>query len=85
MSETKTYPIEIKLPSGKVASVREFKGRDAMQAQKRIGTDTEKYIPTLIAMTTTIDGQPIVVEDLEEMDGRDYMKLFTAFSESAFM
>lgn len=84
MAEAKNFPIKIELPSGKVAEIREFKGRDAMQAQKMIGTDATKYIPALISITTTIDGNAIVVEDMEEMDGRDFMKLFTTFADAAF-
>lgn len=74
----------VNLPSGKVAEIKDFKGKDAMKAQRIAGTDMEKYLPALIAMTTTIDGNPIVVEDLEEMEGRDYLKLMGEFSEVAF-
>lgn len=86
MSDTKkvTYPIEVELPSGKKAVIRSFKGKDAMAAQRQAGTDGEKYMPVLIAMTTTIDGSPIVYEDLEEMDGADYLKLLGEFSVGVF-
>jgi hypothetical protein len=84
MAEKKSFPIELELPSGAKAVINAFKGRDAMNAQKMIGTEATRYIPALISLTTTIDGKAIVVEDMEEMDGRDFMKLFTTFSEAAF-
>lgn len=83
-SEAKKFPLEVKLPSGKVAIIKSFKGRDCMQAQRVCGGDQEKYIPALIAMTTSIDGAAIVPEDLEDMDGRDYIALFAEFATVAF-
>lgn len=77
-----TLPHTLELPSGKTAVINSFKGRDAMQAQRLAGTDSEKYIPALIVATTTIDGEKVIIEDLEEMDGMDYLKLMTAFSEA---
>lgn len=82
--QKKAYPIEFDLPSGKKASIRAFKGKDAMMAQRQAGTDGDKYLPILIAMTTTVDGNPIVFEDLEEMDGADYLSLLGEFSQGAF-
>lgn len=75
---------EIKLTSGKIAVIQPFKGRHIMQAQRIAGGDQERFLYALIAMLTTIDGQGIVLEDLEAMDGRDVLKLMGEFSEANF-
>lgn len=68
------------LPSGVVAVIRPFKGKHIMEAQKIAGTNTELYLPALIALTTTFDGKEIVAEDVAEMPGWDVLKLMTLFS-----
>lgn len=72
-------PKTINLPSGKVAQVTDFKGRHIREAQKVAGTETEKYLFALIAATTTIDDKPIVMEDLDNMEGFDVLELMKAF------
>lgn len=74
----------IKLPSGKEAKILEFKGKHIREAQRIAGTDVSKFIFAMIAVTTTIDNKPIVMEDLDEMDGRDVIKLQAEFSEENF-
>jgi hypothetical protein len=79
----KTYPLEVKLPSGKLAVIREFKGRDVMKAMKIAGTDDpHKIIFSLMALTTTIDEKPIVMEDIEDMNGKDVLALIGEFGEA---
>jgi hypothetical protein len=68
------------LPSGKVAVIGIFKGKHIREATRNADGETDKMIFALIAMTTTIDGKKIVWEDLDEMDGRDVLKLQGAFS-----
>jgi hypothetical protein len=70
----------ITLPSGKIAIINEFKGKHIREATKNADGETDKMIFALIAITTTIDGKNIVIEDLDEMDGRDVLKLQGAFS-----
>lgn len=70
----------ITLPSGKVAVIGIFKGKHIREATRNADGETDKMIFALIAMTTTIDGKKIVWEDLDEMDGRDVLKLQGAFS-----
>lgn len=72
-------PKTIALPSGKTAQVIDFKGRHIREAQKVAGTETEKYLFALIAATTTIDEKPVVMEDVDEMDGFDVLELMKAF------
>lgn len=68
----------ITLPSGRVASILvKYKGRHVIQASRMAGgvSDQMKFVFAIIAVKTLIDGQPITVEDIEEMDGDDVMKL----------
>lgn len=71
---------EIKLPSGKVAIIGEFKGKHIREAQRIADGQQDKFLFALISITSTIDGQPIVVEDLDEMSGADVMMLMGEFS-----
>lgn len=68
------------LPSGKVAVVSDFKGKHIRQATEQADGNAGKMIFALIAITTTIDGKKIVMEDLDEMPGRDVLKLQAMFS-----
>ncbi|MFO0387561.1 MAG: hypothetical protein ACK505_12335 [Flavobacteriales bacterium] len=69
----------IKLPSGKTAEVRPYKGKDIRQAMKVSEGDQSKLIFAIIAHTTTIDSKPVVMEDLDEMDGSDVFALMSEF------
>jgi hypothetical protein len=95
MGENKTTPAEVSdtsavttqqvvqtevLPSGKIAVVGEFFGKHIREATRIADGDSGKMIFALIAITTTIDGKPIVVEDLDLMQGRDVLKLQSMFS-----
>lgn len=64
----------ITLPSGKVATLEQGKGRDLLQAQTKAKTSEE--IPyALIAELAEIDGQKLVYEDILEMDLADVIAL----------
>jgi hypothetical protein len=69
----------ITLPSGKTALVRRGKGKDLMAAQRALSvggaSDGPGLIMALIAQLTLIDGQPIVYEDVLEMDAADVLEL----------
>jgi hypothetical protein len=71
---------EAVLPSGKVAVVSDFKGKHIRQATEMADGNAGKMIFALIAITTTIDGKKIVLEDIDEMPGRDVLKLQAMFS-----
>jgi hypothetical protein len=70
---------EVALPSGKKATIKPFKGRDIREAQKISGTDTSLVIFAIIAVTTTIDGNPVTAEELDDMDGMDVFELMNSF------
>lgn len=65
------------LPSGKSAEIAPFKGRHIREAHRIAGTETDRMTFALIAMLVKIEGQPVLMEDLDEMDGRDVLELMT--------
>ena len=67
----------VTLPSGRVAAIRKGKGRDLLQAARMAGGagDGMKLTMAIIAMLTTIDGRAMVIEDVEDLDLIDVMKL----------
>lgn len=76
---------EITLPSGKTAQIRQnLTGKDGIQAQRVSGTDMEKFLPAIISVAVTIDGLPIVYEDIEAMPLKDYMELMKEVADVAF-
>jgi hypothetical protein len=82
-SEIKPAPIELELPSGAVAVILDkFKGKHIRKAQAISGGDSNLIIYSLIAQLTQIDGASIVMEDLDEMDGRDVLVLMTHYNEA---
>lgn len=70
---------EIKLPSGKTATIAQYKGKHVREAQRMADSDVSKLTFAIIALTTKIDGQPILMEDLDEMDGPDVIALMGEF------
>jgi hypothetical protein len=71
---------EIILPSGKKAIIGAFKGKHIREATRIADGDSDKMIFALISITTTIDGNKVLIEDLDEMPGTDVMKLQAAFA-----
>jgi hypothetical protein len=63
------YPKTITLPSGKVATIREGKGRDILEAQRAIGSDTNALPYALISRMVLIDDKAIVFEDVLDVLG----------------
>jgi hypothetical protein len=75
---------EITLPSGKIAKLEEYKGKHIREASKIADGDQTKLMFALISLCATIDDQPILMEDLDEMNGRDVMMLMTEFNDANF-
>lgn len=69
----------IELSNGRKAEVVRPKGKDIRQAQRIADGESDLIMFALISLTTTIDGQPVTVEDLDEMDGIDVLKLQAEF------
>jgi len=71
---------EITLPSGKVARIKEGKGKDLFWALSN-STGQNDIIKLLIVRLTEIDGKPITEDDLEELSLADVMTLMKEFTE----
>jgi len=71
---------EITLPSGKVARIKEGKGKDLFWALSN-STGQNDVIKLLIVRLTEIDGKPITEDDLEELPLADVMVLMREFTE----
>jgi tryptophanase len=65
--------------TNRTAVIREFLGKDIREAQKIADGDSSKIMFAIIAVTTTIDGQPVTMEEVDEMNGYDVMDLMGAF------
>lgn len=74
----------ITLPSGKTALIYRGKGRDSNRALKESDGDSSKYLICLMAALVEVDGRPVVPEDLEDLDLKDYTTLQTEFATENF-
>jgi hypothetical protein len=77
---------ELTLPSGAKATIAPFKGRHVKEAMKHAGDGAGAYdiVFSLISMLVTINGQRIVPEQMDDMDGMDVMMLVAEFSGDNF-
>jgi len=73
-------PKEITLPSGRVAQIKEGKGKDLFWALSN-STGQNDIIKLLIVRLTEIDGKPLTEDDLEELPLADVMALMKEFTE----
>jgi hypothetical protein len=71
---------EITLPSGRIARIKEGKGKDLFWALSN-STGQNDIIKLLIVRLTEIDGKPITEDDLEELPLADVMTLMKEFTE----
>jgi hypothetical protein len=71
---------EITLPSGRVARIKEGKGKDLFWALSN-STGQNDIIKLLMVRLTEIDGKPITEDDLEELPLADVMVLMREFTE----
>lgn len=72
----------VTLPSGKVAVIAPFKGKHVREAQTIAGGDASKLLFAIIALSVSIDEKPVLLEDLDEMDGLDVITLYGQFGQN---
>lgn len=65
--------------TNRAAVIRTFLGKDIREAQRVADGDSSKIMFAIIAITTTIEGEAVTMEELDEMDGFDVMDLMAAF------
>jgi hypothetical protein len=68
---------QITLPSGRIATIREGRGRDLINAQRAVGrnADSGALMQALLAMLCRLDGKELVYEDVLEMSIPDVLML----------
>lgn len=66
---------EITLPSGAVATERKVTHRAFREAQKVAKQDETLMMNAIIAARYLINGQPVIAEDVDDMDARDTLVL----------
>jgi len=76
----KAFLKEVVLPSGKIAKIKEGKGKDLFWALSN-STGQNDIIKLLIVRLTEIDGKPITEDDLDELPLADVMALMREFTE----
>lgn len=80
MKETPTPPNTaetgraLTLPSGKIARIKEGKGRDLLQAQ-RVAKSAEEMLFALLAELVTFEGKRLVLEEVLELPLKDVLAL----------
>lgn len=67
---------ELMLPSGKTALIRDGVGRDLLKAQ-RVAKQQDEVTFALAAELLTVDGQPVLYEDLLEWPLADVAAVIT--------
>jgi hypothetical protein len=72
---------EFELPSGKICTIKRFKGKHVQQAQRLMQKDGSDYADCLASILVEIDGKPVFKEELPEMDGVDYMKMMNPINQ----
>lgn len=84
-TDEKGNPVRfILLTDGRIAKVREGKGRDVERATMISGGDQSKYLSSMMSATIEIDGKAIIMEDLGDLGMKDYMRLQVAFADINF-
>lgn len=63
---------ELKLPTGKVASVKaRILGRDQQHALRMIGKDSVNFPFAMVAVCAEVDGKALTMEDVLDLDYHD--------------
>jgi hypothetical protein len=71
---------KIELSIGKVAMVNPCLGKHIRQATKMAGTDQSMFMPAVMALLVTIDGNACTMEQFDELPGADYMAILNKVS-----
>jgi hypothetical protein len=76
----KEFLKEVALPSGKIARIKEGKGKDLFWALSN-STGQNDIVKLLIVRLTEIDGKPLTEDNLEELPLADVMTLMREITE----
>jgi len=70
---------QILLPSGKIATYKKGYGQNLLNAQRKARTN-EEIMYSIMAEVIEIDGQPLIYEDIFEMELEDVVVLYSEIS-----
>lgn len=73
--------IKIPLSDGRIATLKEGKGRDLFEAM-RLASEPGEITKLLIARLVQIDGKDITENELDELPIQDVMEITKAFTEN---
>lgn len=81
--ETVDYPNgnrtkQLTLSTGQKAVVRELFGRDNKELIRRAAGDIDNYQNAQLSIAVTLDGQRLIIEDIDAMKQKDLSKLMVA-------
>lgn len=71
----------VKLPSGKILTKIDFKGKHIREAQRLADGDQSKTMFAMMVVASLIDGKRITIEELDEMCGKDVLFMTAEFGE----
>jgi hypothetical protein len=69
---TKTVTLK---KTGRTATIAPFKGRHVREAQRRADGDSEAIVFHILCALVEIDGEPLHLEDIDDMDGSEVLQL----------
>jgi len=72
---------EFELPSGKICTIKRFKGKHVQQAQRLMNSDGSDMAECLASILIEIDGKAVFKDEFQEMDGVDYLKIMTPINQ----
>jgi hypothetical protein len=83
--DEKGRPVKfVLLTDGRIARIREGKGKDVEQATMISNGNQSKYLSAMMSSTIEINDKPLVMEDLADLLMKDYMRLQVSFAEINF-
>lgn len=71
---------EITLSDGSIAKCINPKGKHVLKAQRLMDGNADNMLPALISVCTSINDRMITIEELNEIEAKDFITLMTHFS-----
>lgn len=72
--------VQFTLPSGVVCVKSRFTAKQSKQCMKMAGGNEDQMMDAIISETCTFDGKKIFMDEIEDMDGMDYLMVLGKLS-----
>lgn len=69
-----------KISDGKEVVVRRLKAKDYIMAEGMVAGNQSLVTPAMLHLAIKVDGRMLPMEDIEELDGPDYLKIKNNFN-----